>query len=147
MSIELHIAPAFANLAQIINPEEGLQYPSWLGYAVIAFFCSVVVFFDEIPKDRRVIFSKQNNRSPTQILLIHISLLAVLLCAIRVGPHVVQYLPHWMTKEFDNLEGGQTSIAQLLFVVGAMLMAGCEKLFLEATGSGSISNSERDESS
>jgi hypothetical protein len=52
-----------------------------------------------------------------------------------------------MTKEFDNLEGGQTSIAQLLFVVGAMLMAGCEKLFLEATGSGSISNSERDESS
>jgi hypothetical protein len=98
MSIELHIAAAFANLAPIIDPEEGLQYPSWLGYAVMVFFYNVVVFFDEIPKNRRVIFSKQNLRSPTEILLIHISLLAVLLCALQAGPHVARYLPHWMTS-------------------------------------------------
>jgi hypothetical protein len=147
MSIEFHITSAFANLAQIIDPEEGLQYPSWLGYAVIVFFYSVVVFFDEIPKGRRAIFSEQNKRSPTRVLLIHISLLAVLFCALRAGPYVARYLPHWMTNEFDNLEGGHTSIARLLFFAGAMLIAGCEKLFLETTGSGSTQISERDESS
>jgi hypothetical protein len=104
---------------------EQLQYiPWWAGYLIIGLLYSVFVFLSE--EDRPSIFSRQNKRSRTQILLIHISFLGLLFLVMRTFAHIAGYLPHWFTDEYDMGEGG-LSVANLLSFIGAALLAGYEK--------------------
>jgi hypothetical protein len=131
MLIELY--PAF--FPHVVDPDKQLQYSSWWGCLLIGFFYSMFIFFEEIPEDR-TIFSERNQRSPTQILLIHISFLAVLFCVLRACAHFAGYLPIWITDGYDMGEGS-LSVANVLFFIGGAVLAAYEKhvLFLEITES------------
>ena len=128
MSIELY--PAF--FPHVVDPLEQLQFSSWPSCLLIGIFYSMFIFFEEIPPEDRTIFSERNKRSPTQILLIHISFLAFLFCVLRACAHFAGYLPHWITDGYDLGEGPLSVANVLFFIVGAALAA-YEKhvLFLE----------------
>jgi hypothetical protein len=87
------------------------------------------IFFDEIPREKREIFSKQNKMSVTQILLIHFSFVALLFLVLQAWSHALLYLPSWLTDVHD-LGEGYTSIADLLFFIGALLLIAGEKAWL-----------------
>lgn len=136
MLIELRAALAsFVKPLEIIDPREQLQYFSWYGYALFGVLYSMIVFFDEIPEKQRVIFSKQNKRSSTEVLFIHILFLASLFCAFLACARLIRYLPVWMTNEYD-LGDGYISVADGLVFIGAAVAAACEKLLLETTEPG-----------
>lgn len=117
-------------------PSEQLLYSSWWTYLIVGFLYSVLVFSNEIPEDRPSIFSKQSERSPTQILLIHGSFLALLFLLMGSFAHVAGYLPHWITEEYE-MGDGPLSVAHVLFFIGAALLAAYEKhvLFTRKTES------------
>jgi uncharacterized protein with PQ loop repeat len=130
MFIDLHaVLLCFEGLPGEVDWADLLQYSSWSGYLVIGILYSLLLFFGEIPKAKRAIFSKQNKMNLTQILLIHISFLALLFLAFRVSSHVVRYLPPWITNAYD-LGEGKMSIANLLFLIGALLLGACERIWL-----------------
>jgi hypothetical protein len=117
-----------------------LHYFSWPWYAMVVALYSLFVFFDEIPKDRRVIFSKGSRWRPIQVMALHLGFLAVLVCGLQACAPVAHYLPEWMTHEFDDLEG-YLSVAGCLVFVGIASIAGAEKLILGARrseGDGSL---------
>jgi len=103
-----------------------LQWFSWWGCLFIGFLYSALVFQSEIPEDRPSIFSKQNKRSPTQILLIHSSFLVLLFLVMGTFAHIAGYLPHWLTDGYEMGEG-PLSVANVLFFIGAALLATYEK--------------------
>jgi hypothetical protein len=105
---------------------EQVEYFSWWGYLFIGFLYSTFVFSKEVPEDRPSIFSMQNKRSPVQILLMHSSFLALLYLVARMFAHIAGYLPHWITNEYDMGEGS-LSVADVLFFIGAALLAAYEK--------------------
>ncbi len=103
-----------------------LQWFSWWGCLFIGFLYSAFVFLNEIPEDRPSIFSKQSKRTPTQILLIHSSFLVLVFLVMGVFDHVAGYLPRWLTDGYDMGEG-PLSVANVLFFIGAALLAAYEK--------------------
>jgi hypothetical protein len=131
MLIELY--PAF--FPHAVGPDEGVQFSSWWGCLLIGIFYSLFVFLEESSEDR-TIFSERNKRSPTQILLIHISFLALLFCVLGACAHYAGYLPHWITDRYDMGEG-PLSVANVLFFIGGAVLAVYERqvLFLEITES------------
>jgi len=105
---------------------ERLLYFSWWGDLIIGLLYSMFVFSKEVSEDRPSIFSKQNKRSPTQILLIHGSFLTLLFLVAHTFAHIAGYLPHWITDEYD-MGDGYLSVANVLFFIGAALLAAYEK--------------------
>jgi hypothetical protein len=87
--------------------------------------------FDEVPKEKREIFTKLNKMSLTQVLLIHISFVALLFLGLRVSSHLVPYLPPWMTNVHD-FGDAYTSGADLLVFFGVLLLFVCEKIWLQS---------------
>jgi hypothetical protein len=108
---------------------EQVQHFSWWVYLIVGFLYSMFVFSKEFPEDRPSIFSKQNKRSPVQTLLMHSSFLALLYLVARVFAHFAGYFPHWITSEYDMGEG-PLSVADVLFFIGAALLAAYEKRVL-----------------
>jgi len=146
MLIELQVALfLFAGFPETSNQDERLQYISWWGYLIVGIVYSIILFFDEIPKDRREIFSNRNKRSLAQILAIHASFVALVLCALRATSFLVRYLPLWMTYEIDLGEGYESiadMIAGIAFFIGAAALAACERLSIIHTTDGSESAQE-----
>lgn len=142
MMIELLAAlTCLASFSHAMDQDERLQYFSWSGYLIVGIVYSFFLFFDEVPKDNRVIFSKRNKRSLTQILTIHAAFVVLLLCALRTCSYVVRYLPFWMTHEID-LGEGYVSIADLIFGIGALALFAYERQWLVVAMDGSESVQE-----
>jgi hypothetical protein len=132
MMIAPHVVhSSFASLAQVLYPEERLFPLSWSTYLGFGIFYSVLMFFDEIPREKREIFSKRNKMSLTQVLLIHISFLALLFLGLRVSSRLVPYLPPWMANVHD-LGDAYTSGADLIVFFGVLLLFVCEKIWLQS---------------
>jgi hypothetical protein len=91
----------------------------------------MVIFFDEIPEAKREIFSQRNKMSLTQILLIHISFLALLFLALGSYSHILHFLPASITNSHD-LGDAYTSVADLIFFFGAILLLAWEKAWLSS---------------
>jgi Zn-dependent protease len=142
MLIELQTAlTCLASFPHAMDQDERLQYFSWSGCLIVGIVYSFFLFFDEVPKDHREIFSKRNKRSLTQILKIHTAFVTLLLCALRICSYVVRYLPFWMTHEID-LGEGYFSIADVIFVIGAMALFAYEREWLVIAMDGSESVQE-----
>lgn len=141
MLIDPHaVVLCLASLPGEVDWADLFQYSSWSSCLVIGIFYSLLLLFDEIPKAKRVIFSKQNRMNLTQILLIHISFLALLFLPLRASPHVARYLPPWITNVY-GLGEGSMSIANLLFLIWALLLGACERIWLLS----GVTESESDE--
>jgi hypothetical protein len=132
------LAAAFASSAvpipQGIDPKEDLQYFSWLVYALIAAAYCAVVFSGELSKEGPRIFSKQNARSPSQVIATHAAYLTIFLCLLRLAAYMVLAMPHWMTDTFNCGRRGNISIADMLFFAVSMTLALFERkhLFVES---------------
>jgi hypothetical protein len=140
MLIELQAAHTYlASFRHAIDQDEMLQYFSWLGYLIVGIVYSFFVFFDEVPKDARAIFSKRNKRSLIQILTIHATFVVLLLCSLRICSYVIQYLPYWISHEIDLMDG-HMSIADLIFMIGVGALALYERecLVIGTDGSESV---------
>jgi len=142
MLIELQAALThLAGIPNTMDQDERLQYFSLSGYLIVGLVYSVILFFYEVSEDNLVIFSKRNKRSLTQILTIHAAFITLLLCALRICSYVVRYLPFWMTNEFD-LGEGYMSIAEIIFLIGALALFAYEHQWLIITEDGSESVQE-----
>jgi hypothetical protein len=126
------IAIARVAISQNMDPREELQYFSWWGYALVALAYSSLVFSGEGSSEGRRIFSKQNVRSLSQILIAHCAYMTILLCLLRISSYVVLLLPYWMTDTFGRRT--RTSIADLVFFGAALVMIHIERrwLYLES---------------
>jgi len=130
MLIELQAAiTCLASFSHAIDQNERFHYLSWSSYLIVGIVYSFCIFFDEVPKDHRVIFSKRNKRSLTQILTIHAAFVVLLLSALRICSYVFRYLPFWMTRAYD-LGEGYMSVADFIFIIGAVALLAYEKLLL-----------------
>jgi hypothetical protein len=123
---------------QGIDPQEVLQYFSWLAYALVAAAYTAVVFGGELSKEGPRIFSKRNARSVSQVIAAHSACLTILLCFLRLASYIVLTLPHWMTNTLEG-EGGRSdrsriTIADLLFLLASIVMAQIEqkRLFVQS---------------
>jgi len=114
---------------QATYPGEDFQYPIWWGNSLIAILYTTLMFFDEIPEDKREIFSRYNKMGLPQVLIIHVSFLALLFVYLHVAMRVEQRLPPWMTRRMD-FGDGYTSIADSIVFFGALLLFVWEKLWL-----------------
>jgi hypothetical protein len=104
------------SISQGIDPQEVLQYFSWIAYVLIAAAYSAFVFSGELSRDGPLIFSKQNTRSAPQVIAVHLAYLTILLCLLRLASYIVLTLPHWMTDTFSGgRRNSRISIADLSF--------------------------------
>lgn len=115
------------SLPQRIDPQEVLQYFSWWAYALVAAAYSAFVFSGELSKEGPVIFSKQNARSVSQVLVTHGAFLVILLCFLRLTSYFVLALPHWMNDTFDAGRRGRLSIADIVVFVASGIMVLIER--------------------
>jgi hypothetical protein len=142
MLIELQAALNYlASFSRAMDQDEKLQYFSWSVYLIIGLVYSVILFFYVVSEDNLVIFSKLNKRSLTQILTIHTAFVTLLLCALRICSYTIQYLPFWITREFDLGEGNM-SIADFIFFILALALLAFERQWLVIATDGSESAQE-----
>ena len=142
MLIELQAAlTCLASIPHAMNHDEMLHSPSWSENFIVGLVYSVILFFYEVSEDNLIIFSKRNKRSLTQILTIHAAFITLLLCALRTCSYMIRYLPFWMTHEFD-LGEGYMSIAEIIFLIGALALFAYEHQWLIITEDGSESVQE-----
>ncbi|HEV2486322.1 MAG TPA: hypothetical protein VGT08_12390 [Terracidiphilus sp.] len=132
-----------------IDPDEQLQYFSWLGFVLLGAVYTAFVFGGELSRDGPLIFSRQNARSVSEILLIHGTFLTILFCLLRFANLTVARLPYWMTDTFKAGRGTRASIAELIFVLAcaAMFFVERRRLFVPSEADVSAPESESSQSS
>jgi hypothetical protein len=110
-----------------IDPREVLQYFSWWAYLVVALIYSAFVFRDEVSKEDRQVFDKQNLVYLPNVLLVHVAFIATLFALLRIIPYILPALPYWMTNVFKPGRSLSASIADILVVLIGVLMAYLER--------------------
>ena len=83
-----------APMPRNIDPREDLRFFSWAYFGLVCLAYSAFVFRGELFKDGSLIFSKQNARSPFEVLASHCAFLVILLCMMRVFNLFVPSLPY-----------------------------------------------------
>ncbi|MGA7342687.1 MAG: hypothetical protein WBE72_21785 [Terracidiphilus sp.] len=124
------VALIATSMPRNIDPREGLRYFSWLNFAFIALVYSVLIFVGKISKDGPRIFSRRNARQVLQILVLHSSFIIILLLLVRISNQLVPILPYWMTDTFNAGRGARLSIADLMFVAIAAVLAFIERIWI-----------------
>ena len=138
------IAGAFAfsaiSITQGIDPQEDLQYFSWLVYALVAAAYSAFVFSGELSKDGPRIFSERNARSASQVIAAHAAYLTMFLCLLRLASYIVLTVPLWMTNTFDGGRHLRLSIFDLLFAAVWVTLALIERkhLYVESESDSTV---------
>ncbi len=116
----------------MVDPNEPLQYLSWLGFAIVASAYTALTFRDEILKtDAPRIFSKQNARPTWLILVIHGAFLAVLYAMLAGARLLLPSLPDWMTVPYNlGPRAGHGSTVDVLLVVAGVALEELERRWL-----------------
>jgi hypothetical protein len=117
-------------MARNIDPQEGLRYFSWLGFAALALLYSAFVFTSQLSKDGPLIFSRRNVRSLLQILTLHCGFIIILLLLLRISNQIVPILSYRMTDTFKAGRGARLSIADLVFAAIAAVLAFIERAWI-----------------
>lgn len=123
-------APSQLEGRKIVDPLDQLQYFSWWGYGFAAIVYTALVFRSELSKEEGpLIFSKQNSRTLTAILVSHVAFLTILFALLRTASFLLTALPDWMTDTF-RARGTHVSIADLSFILLVLLMHLIERRWL-----------------
>lgn len=115
-TIGLFVLIANERTTRNIDPAQSLRYFSWALFVVIAVVYSAFVFWLEFAKDGPFIFSRNNVRTRSQVLLAHAMFLTILLCCYRICTYMIPTLPFWITDTFRPTSRAKTSFAEIVFV-------------------------------
>ena len=105
------------------DPAQSLRYFSWALFAVIAVVYSAFVFWLELAKDGPFIFSRNNVRTRSQVLLAHAMFLTILLCCYRICTYMIRTVPFWMTDTLRLTSRTKTSFAEIVLSLAALGVA------------------------
>ncbi|MGB7189601.1 MAG: hypothetical protein WBD10_05650 [Acidobacteriaceae bacterium] len=98
-----------------------LQYFSLWIYISAAVFYSAVTLGGALRKGDAQVFSKQNAKPLSAILVVHFEFLTVLLGLMWIVPLVYSYLPSWITDTY-RFRGATISNLELLFCFATGVM-------------------------
>jgi hypothetical protein len=105
-----------------------LQYFSWWVYGGTAIVYTAFAFRGELPRQGALIFSKQNARSFSGIVTIHLAFLTILFALMRVVVYIYPGLPDWMTN--TTFSNGARTVVDILFIVTMIALHYIERRWL-----------------
>jgi len=113
----------------------------WPNYLVFGSVFTALLFNDDLFKDGVRIFSKQNARSSSAIIQIHLAFLTILLGFMKLAPWIKPSLPDWLTDTF-RARGLEVSIFDILFIFAMIGMHLIERRWLYAESATNFSGKE-----
>lgn len=137
----LALVPAAPKLVHFARDRSTHDLP-WWGYVVIAFIYSALAFRDDAVSDSvGSILSGPSSKPILEIVVIHSTFLAILLCIARIDLYLQPLLPGWMTDPFQ-VRSVNFSITDILFVLLMVVMHFIERRWLVRKSEASISDLE-----
>ena len=98
----------------------------WGWFAALAFIYTAIVFSGELSKDGPLIFSRKNKRTSREVLVAHLSFLAILLALYRIAVALDPRIPNWMA----NFAGRGGTWYEILFMGIAVVVGLVERRWL-----------------
>jgi hypothetical protein len=111
----MHIYVVPASMGMLLYAP--FQFFEWPTYFVFGAIFTALLFSGDLSAREARIFSKQNARSSTAVVLIHLAFLAVLLGVMMLARSIKPSLPNWLTDTF-NARGSAVSISDIFFIFG-----------------------------
>ena len=122
----------------IYAPFQSFEWPNYLVFGAVF---TALLFSDELFEDGIRIFSKQNARSSSAIIQIHLAFLAILLGFMKLSPCIKPSLPNWLTDTF-RARGLEVSIFDILFIFAMIGMHLIERRWLYVESATNFSGTE-----
>jgi len=121
-----------------------MQYFSWWIYVLAGALFTVYAFTGLLYKEGSLVFSEQNAKPLSAVLIVHLEFLLILFGLMWIAPFVYPYLPNWMTDTF-NVRGAAVSSVDVLFVLamGALHLIERRWIYLESEAGGPDAGDEK----
>lgn len=100
---------------------------AWLVYLGMGIFYTIFVFWLSVTRNEVRIFSKQNAKPRSTIIVVHLLFLAMILSFMQLIPQIKASLPEWVTHTY-----GRTSIFSGVVVAAIFILRYIERRYIYA---------------
>ena len=116
---------------QALRGDDLLQNFSWVKYAFWGAFYTILGLLGLVKMSEvRLIFSRQNARPLSAILVIHAVFLAILLGVMQNAAYIAPFLPNWMLEQSQSRRGRGSTFFGFLFVLTLVALLVIERRWI-----------------